>query len=116
MTNYERRIIKEQKVIELEKQLKKIDEQKEAKKEEIQALERQLKEIEKQRKEIANKIHVLKIGINQHKKHENRPINTNSEVYKMFGKRLRELTKEEYKIYYNARQKINRQKRKENNI
>lgn len=32
----------------------------------------------------------------------------------MFGKTLKELTEEEYREYYNTRQRANRQKRKEN--
>lgn len=89
-------------------------EQWEAKEKEVAELEKQLKELDKQRKEIARKIHTLKASMNQHNKlHKEQKVRTNTEVYKMFGKPLKELTKEEYKVYYNARQKINRQKRKE---
>lgn len=80
---------------------------------EIQRTEELLKELEnlkKDREKISKEIHSLSVKINQH---ENRKgINTDTEVYKMFGKPLKDLTKEEYKIYYNARQRINRQKRK----
>lgn len=90
------------------------NEQWKAKEKEIAELEKQLKELDKQRKEIARKIHTLKVGLNQHNKlHKEQKVQTNTEVYKMFGKSLKELTKEEYKVYYNARQRINRQKRKE---
>lgn len=85
-----------------------------AKEKEVAELEKQLKELDKQRKEVARKIHALKVGLNQHNKlHKEQKVQTNTEVYKMFGKPLKELTKEEYKVYYNARQRINRQKRKE---
>lgn len=81
-------------------------------------LEQEIFYNKKQLKETLNRIHALKIGIQaQEKRQEERKnnpkVNTNTEAYKMFGKPLKELTKEEYKIYYNARQKINRQKRKE---
>lgn len=89
------------------------NEQWKAKEQEILELTKQLWELDEQRKEVARKIHIIKIGLNQHSKYERKPIHTDTEVYKMFGKPLKELTKEEYKIYYNARQKINRQKRKE---
>ena len=79
----------------------------EAKKEELAALE-------KQREEISKRIHLLKVEIRQHeKRHSKHKVNTNTEVYKMFGKPLKDLTEEERKIYYNARQQINRQKRKQ---
>ena len=90
------------------------DRQWKAKEKELLKLQKQLKELDIKRKEIADKIHLLKVGINQHnKKHKERVVKTDTEVYKMFGKPLRELTKEEYKVYYNARQRINRVKRKE---
>lgn len=80
---------------------------------EILNLQRQLEEINKQRKEISKKIHVLKCGLNQHnKKHREKNTRTDTEVFAMFGKPLKELTKDEYRIYYNTRQKINRQKRR----
>lgn len=89
------------------------NEQWETKEKEIAELKKQLNELDKQRKEITKKIHTLKVDINQHNKlHKEQKVQTNTEVYKMFGKPLKELTKEEYKVYYNARQKINRQKRK----
>lgn len=90
------------------------DRQWKAKEKELLKLQKQLKELDIKRKEVADKIHLLKVGINQHnKKHKERVVKTDTEVYKMFGKPLRELTKEEYKVYYNARQRINRVKRKE---
>ena len=92
------------------------NEQWKEKEQEILELTRQLWKLDEQRKEIARKIHIIKVGLNQHSKHNEHNIRTNTEVYKMFGKPLKELTKEEYKVYYNARQKINRQKRKENII
>lgn len=89
------------------------NEQWKEKEQEILELTKQLWELDEQRKEIARKIHIIKVGLNQHNKlHKEQKVQTNTEVYKMFGKPLKELTKEEYKVYYNARQKINRQKRK----
>ena len=83
-----------------------------------QIVEQEIFYTKKQLKEISNRKHALKIGINaQQKRQEERKnnpkVNTNTEAYKMFGKPLKELTKDEYKVYYNARQKINRQKRRE---
>lgn len=90
------------------------NEQWKAKEKEIAELEKQLKELDEQRKAIAKKIHTIKVSLNQHNKsHKKQKVQTDTEVYKMFGKPLKELTKEEYKKYYNARQRINRQKRKE---
>ena len=89
------------------------DKQWKAKEKEVLKLQKQLEELDVKRKNIADKIHLLKVGINQHnKKHKERVIKTDTEVYRMFGKPLKELTKEEYKVYYNARQRINRIKRK----
>ena len=89
-------------------------EQWEEREKEIAELEKQLKELDERRKATAKKIHNLKVGLNQHNKsHKEQKVRTDTETYKMFGKPLRELTKEEYREYYNARQRINRQKRKE---
>ena len=75
--------------------------------------EQELLELKKQRAEISRKIHELQNLLRQHGKCNGQKTRTNTAVYKMFGKKLNELTKEEYKQYYNARQKINRRKRKE---
>lgn len=89
-------------------------EQWEAREKEVLELTKQLWELDAQREEIARKIHSIKVGLNQHNKlYKEQKVQTNTEVYKMFGKPLKELTKEEYKAYYNSRQRINRQKRKE---
>lgn len=106
MLNNEQWQAREQEVAELQTRLNEFDKQ-------LKELERIREELYKQRKETAKKIHVIQIALNQHSKHKEHKTQTNTEVYKMFGKPLKELTKEEYKIYYNARQKINRQKRKE---
>lgn len=90
------------------------NEQWEAREKEVAELEKQRKELKEQIKEISKKIHILKVDINKHNKfNKEQKVRTNSAVYEMFGKPLKELTKEEYKEYYNTRQKINRQKRKE---
>lgn len=84
-----------------------------AREKEVAELEKQRKELKEQIKEISKRIHILKVDINQHNKlHKEQKVRTNSLVYEMFGKPLKDLTKEEYKIYYNTRQRINRQKRK----
>lgn len=89
------------------------NEQWKAKEKEVAELEKQRRELKEQLKEISKKIHILKIDINQHNKsYKEQKVRTDTEVYKMFGKPLSKLTKEEYKEYYNARQRINRQKRK----
>lgn len=93
------------------------NEQWKVREQEILELTKQLWELDEQRKEVARKIHLIKNGLNQHNKfYKEQKMRTDTEVYKMFGKPLKELTKEEYRIYYNTRQKINRQKRKEKNI
>ena len=76
------------------------------------AIEEQLKKLTEQKKELSKQIHSLQVELNNHKKYAPKGIKTDTEVYKMFGKSLNELTKEEYRIYYNARQRINRRKRK----
>ena len=88
----------------------------EARAEELVNLEKQLAKLDEQRKKTAKKIYYLRHSLNQHNKHQNRQINTSTEVYKMFGKPLKELTKEEYNMYYNERQKIRRQKLKEKKV
>lgn len=95
----------------LKKQRAELDEKiKELRKE----YEQKKKEIENIKRNISKTIHVEEMKIKQHyQKHAEPKIKTDTAVYQMFGKPLKELTKEEYKIYYNARQRINRQKRKE---
>lgn len=79
------------------------------------AMEDELAELKELRTEISKRIHSLSVSIAQHKKClQNPPDKTDTIAYQMFGKRLRDLTMEEYRIYYNARQRINRAKRKEN--
>lgn len=73
----------------------------------------ELESLKKKRKEISHKISLLRIAIAQHEKAMNNPPNkTNTFAYQMFGKRLKDLTPEEYKAYYNERQRINRAKKK----
>lgn len=80
----------------------------------IKELAERIKDMEAQKKKLSKQIHSEQVKINQHKrKIEEHKINTDTEVYKMFGKPLKDLTKEEYKKYYNTRQKINRQRKKE---
>ena len=76
--------------------------------------EQELNELVKQRRSISKRIHELRVHIAQHKKKvENPPDKTNTLAYQMFGKRYRDLTAEEHKIYYSARQRINRANRKQ---
>ena len=83
--------------------------------EQWKAMEDELAELKELRTEISKRIHSLSVSIAQHKKCEkNPPDKTSTIAYQMFGKRLKDLTTEEYRIYYNARQRINRAKRKEN--
>lgn len=80
----------------------------------IKELKEKIKEYEDKKKDLSKQIHLTEVGIRQHNnKHKEHKTNTDTEVYKMFGKPLKELTEEEYRKYYNARQRINRQKRKE---
>ena len=82
---------------------------------EWQEIEVQVQELIAQRKEISKKIHVLKASIYQ-RKHRGKQTGgkdyTKTVAWQMFGKRLKDLTKEEYREYYNARQKIARENRK----
>ena len=85
----------------------------EAEREELNA---KICELKAKRDMVTKEIHTLTVRIRAYKKRvENpKPINTNTFAYQMFGKRLKDLTPDEYRIYYNARQRINRIKRKEN--
>lgn len=70
-----------------------------------------------QRKDLSKQIHLIKVKLNQHQKvlqyREEHPIvRTNSLVYEMFGKKLRELTTEEYRKYNNLQHKLRRQELK----
>lgn len=84
--------------------------------------EEELKELEKKRKELkgrkeskeeikelSKKIHKLQNAINQHGKHKEQKVRTNTVAYKMFGKPLKELTKEEYAFYQSRGERRRRQ-------
>lgn len=76
--------------------------------------EKELEELVELRKVISSRIHELKVRIAQHKKQmANPPDKTDTLAYQMFGKRMKDFTAEEYKAYYNARQRVNRPKRKQ---
>ena len=71
----------------------------------------------KQLKEISNKLHILKIGIQaqtkrQEERKNNPKINTNTAVYKMFGKPLKELTTEEFNLYQSRKERKKRTEEK----
>lgn len=76
-------------------------------------VKREIEELEEQKREITKRIHLLKVGLNQHGKHTDHKARTNTTVYEMFGKPLKALSKEEYKEYNRVMQRANRQKRKE---
>ena len=69
------------------------------------------------RKDLSKQIHLIKVKLNQHRKvlqyREEHPIvKTNSLVYEMFGKKLRDLTTKEYRKYINFQHKRRRQELK----
>lgn len=75
--------------------------------------EAELASLIEERSRISKRIHVLKVELKQHKEAQsNPPDKRNTIAFQMFGKRLKDLSKEEYRAYNNARQRINRQKRK----
>lgn len=70
-----------------------------------------------QRKDLSKQIHLIKVKLNQHRKvvqyREGHPLaRTNSLVYKMFGKKLRDLPIEDYRKYINLQHKLRRQELK----
>ena len=70
-----------------------------------------------QRKALSKQIHLIKVKLNQHRKvlqyrEEHPVVKTNSLVYEMFGKKLRDLTAEEYRKYNNLQHKLRRQELK----
>ena len=79
---------------------------------EWQEIEAQVQQLVKQRKELSKTIHALKARICQHKRSKSKKDHTKTIAWQMFGKRLKDLTAEEYREYYNARQKIARENRK----
>lgn len=68
-------------------------------------------ELREQIKEISKKIHKLQNARNQHEKHKEQKVRTDTATYQMFGKPLKELTKEEFAFYQSRGE---RRKRKEN--
>ena len=69
------------------------------------------------RKDLSKQIHLIKVKLNQHRKvlqyREEHPIvKTDSLVYEMFGKKLRDLTTKEYRKYNNFQHKRRRQELK----
>lgn len=77
------------------------------------AVNAQLKALKAERDELSKQLHSLSVRCRQHKQYQRKPPHTDTLVYTMFGKQLKDLTKEEYRIYYNACQRINRAKRKQ---
>lgn len=84
--------------------------------EQWKVMEQEVEELEELRAVISNRIHLLKVKLAQHKKTtQNSTAGMNSIAYQMFGKRLKDLTPDEYRQYYNARQRENRAKRRKQN-
>lgn len=81
----------------------------------IQQLQKQIDLLHKDLHTLAKQKHILQNKLNQHKKQQAKPKQDNwqkSIAFEMFGKRLKDLTPTEYKVYFNARQRINRAKAK----
>ena len=82
--------------------------------EEWKEIEQERDELKAVRKSISKRIHLLNMRLAQRSRTENKPKDkTNTIAYQMFGRRLRDLTPEERRLYYNARQRINSKKRKQ---
>lgn len=84
-------------------------------------LEEEIFNNKKQLKEISKKAHALKIGINaqakrQEERKNNPRVNTNTAVYKMFGKPLKELTREELNLYQSRKERKKRKQEAEKPI
>jgi hypothetical protein len=86
-----------------------------ARENELEALKAERKALKARNAEISKRIQVLSIDIAAYKKRQENPtpIRTDTFAYQMFGKQLKDLTQDECRIYYAARQRINRAKRKE---
>lgn len=68
----------------------------------------------KQLREISYRIHVLEGSINaQIARRDNPKIRTNSAVYKTYGKKVKDLTKEELRIYQSRKERKKRAQEKE---
>ena len=90
-------------------------EQWQARENELKALKAERKALKARNAEISKRIQVLSIDIWAYKKRQENPtpIRTDTFAYQMFGKQLKDLTPDECRAYYAARQKMNRAKRKE---
>lgn len=78
------------------------------------ALETELEALKAQRKELSERIHLLSTSLRQHKQTmKNPPDKTNTLAWKMFGKRMKDLTPDEYRKYYNTLQRKSRERRKQ---
>ena len=77
---------------------------------ELKQKREEMKERKESVKEISKKIHYLQNAMNQHEKHKEQKVRTDTACYKMFGKPLKELTKEEYNLY---QRRTERRKRKQ---
>lgn len=82
--------------------------------EEWKEIEQERDELKAVRRAISKRIHLLNMRLAQRNRTKiNPPDKTNTIAYQMFGKRLRDLTPDERRLYYNARQRINSKRRKQ---
>ena len=63
---------------------------------------------------IAKELNILRVGIRDQEKRQNEPkINTDTAVYKMYGKQLKDLTKEELNHYQSRKIRAERKAERE---
>lgn len=112
----EEKQIEVQKLYEIKNELK--TNQKELKSQRCECFNASLEEMifnnNKQLKEISERIHVLQIAIqSQIKTRDNPKIRTDSAVYKTYGKKVKDLTKEELKVYQSRKERKKRAQERE---
>lgn len=112
----EEKQIEIQKLYEIKNELK--ANQKELKSQRCECFNASLEEMifnnNKQLKEISERIHALQIAIqSQIKTRENPKIRTESAVYKTYGKKVKDLTKEELKVYQSRKERKKRAQERE---
>lgn len=82
---------------------------------EWRAMEADLKALKAQRMELSKQIHRLSACLRQHKTRipSGKKPNTNTVVYRMFGKPVKQLTPDEYRTYCRECQRWSRSVRKQ---
>ena len=85
-----------------------------AKEQELERLKAERAAMKVQMAELSRKIHILSVSVRHyHENYDKMPRDyTQTAAYQMFGKRLKDFTAEEYRIYYSTRQRIRRAKKK----